>query len=169
MLLATFTAAFYKASLAQSLPKFVTYTLAGVDMRSLKNTQDFEVMYDAKREYFLIPEISEGKYRSLLLIRPKDMYDDPAEGFKPNRIVTKRLRSLSNEKGVSIGDTERSVVRKLGKPSRREDRDNGGVLLYYLYEGGRIYGWSYSCWYELKRGRVSAIRLDLQKGSVMAG
>ena len=155
---------------AQTQPKFVTYVLAGKDMRKSKLSDASTAIYDKKKGYYLVNDTDTKTVYSLLLITPKVLKDNP-DGTPDNLKVRRgTLPSLSTGHGVSIGDSERTVIKKIGKPTSREKNAALGELtLFYSYTGGRIYGWSYSSWYSFKKGKVAAIRLDLQKGKELAG
>jgi hypothetical protein len=153
---------------AQFQPKFVTYVLAGRDMRKSKISDQMTAIYDKKKGYYLINDTDAKTAYSLLLVKPQELKDDPTDILQELKVRNGVLPSLSTGHGVSIGDSERNVIRKLGKPTQR-DKIGKDSLLFYIYDGGRIYGWSFSSWYTIRGGKVSSIRLDLQEGKELAG
>ena len=157
-------------SLAQNQPRFVSYVLAGKDMRKSKTTDASTAIYDKRKGYYLINDTDSKTYYSLLLITPADLKRAP-DGTPENlRVRRGTLPSLATGHKVAIGDSERAVIKKIGKPTdRMKDAALGELTLFYQYTGGKIYGWSYGSWYSFRRGKVAAIRLDFQKGNELAG
>ncbi len=155
-------------SYAQTPPKFVTYVLAGKDMKKSKATKQATATHDKKKGYYLVSDTDAKTYRSLLLIKPQELKND--ESIGDLKVNSGTLSSLSTGHGVKIGDSEQTVIKKIGKPTSREkDAALGELTLFYTYTGGKIYGWSYSSWYSFRKGKVAAIRLDFQKGNEIAG
>lgn len=155
---------------AQTQPKFVTYVLAGKDMRKSKSSDQKTAIYDKKKGYYLINDTDAKTAYSLLLIKPQELKDDPTGILDNLKVRPGTLPSLSTGHGVSIGDSESTVTKKLGKSTdRMNNAALGELTLFYQYTGGRIYGWSYGSWYSFRRDKVAAIRLDFQKGNELAG
>jgi hypothetical protein len=154
---------------APAPPRFITYGLGGRDIRKVKGSDELTAINDKKKGYYLVTETDGKEAYSLLLIKPRELKDDPrvTEGELKLRAGT---LTLSTAHGVKIGDSERDVIRKLGKPTDRDpDAALGELTLFYNYIHGRIYGWSYASWYSFRKGKVAAILISFQKGNEVAG
>ena len=117
---------------AQTQPKFVTYFLAGRDIRDGKKSKGLKPMTaicDKKKGFCLVndndSEESKNTY-SLLLISARELKGEikqSPEIWKNLNIYSGVLPSLSTGHGISIGDTKKALTKRLGKPTIIYDGD----------------------------------------------
>ena len=158
-------------------PRYITYQLGGVDVRTAVTSSEDRYIIDKKRKYCLSISHGPSSQVQLLLTRVKILISTGDLDLKRDRrIITERtIKPMGNERGIHIGDKPSKVLRILGLPTEHDEfadgdpeRTGNGMFLFH-YPGARLNGWSYEAYYDFKNGRLQAISIAIARAPDVAG
>jgi hypothetical protein len=139
---------------SQARPRFVTFTLAGVNLKSIKQSENETAVIDQKKRYCLSKQTHSKNYYNLLLMPTRELKRNK-DSYENRRVSKSKLASLRTGHGISIGSSISQVIEKIGKPSDSETR-NGEITYYYR---GKFKGWRHHAWYHFAQGRLHSIMI----------